>query len=191
MGREERRSCPLCDNPEVGITRHPTRDAFDISCRRCGHFTVSGTLYAIKGISAHLRPALAAYTRDRTESEAIPEMLSTGNIETLAQPYFKVKPLEKLERLLRVLIRRGGHLGAHVSFDPEWDYPLAYAKNGAEAAYHRTELVRRGGSRRQRTELSWSLTRGGSTQRMPRSNARTPTGHRSNDTRSRQPRRRS
>lgn len=46
MSRGKMDPCPLCDAEPIKVSLHPGRDAFDIECRRCGPFTVSGTLYA-------------------------------------------------------------------------------------------------------------------------------------------------
>ena len=144
MGREEAKSCLLCGNPEIGLAQHPTRAAYDITCRRCGHFTVSRTLYVIKEVPEPLKHGLSAHTREITEAGATPEILSTANIEALARPYVQAPPIEKLEHLLEVFARRSAHPGTRVTFDPDWDYPLAYAKNAEESAYHREELLARG-----------------------------------------------
>lgn len=192
MSRGERKPCPLCGNPEIELARHAERDAFNIECRRCGRFTVSGTLYAIRTIPAELRPGLSAYTRENTETQGgAPEMLTTGNVESLAQPYLQARPLEKLTKLLAALVRRSGHLGARTTFDPEWDYPLAYATNAEEAAYHRDALAGRrlieaaGDNSVRVTHEGWEQILGGHTKkRTARPRAKpNPTRRRSGSTR--------
>lgn len=141
MSRGEIKPCPLCDADPVRVSEHPRRDAFDIECRRCGPFTVSGTLYAISKIPADLKPQLSAYTRQCKEDGQHPEMFSTYNLESLAKRVGTIPPDKKPDRLLAVVAKRSAHPGASALFSPEWDYPLIHAANLQEAIYHRKALV--------------------------------------------------
>lgn len=123
---------------------HPRRDAFDIECRRCGPFTLSGTLYAISKIPANLKPQLSAYTRQCKEDGQYPEMFSTYNLESIAQRVGVIPPEKKPDKLLAVVAKRSAHPGAPAPFSPEWDYPLIQAKNYQEAIYHRQALAKNG-----------------------------------------------
>jgi len=123
---------------------HPTRDAFDIDCRRCGPFTISGTLYAIRKIPPELKPHLSAYTRQCKEVNEHPEMLSTYNLESLARRIAQIPPSQKPDMLLSIIGTRSPYPGATVSFSPEHDYPLLQAMNPQEAIFHLKALKANG-----------------------------------------------
>lgn len=144
MSRGVTKQCPLCDADPVRVSQHPRRDAFDIECRRCGPFTVSGTLYAISKIPPELKSQLSAYTRQCKENGQHPEMFSTYNLESIAKRVGTIPPDKKPDRLLAVAAKRSDHPGAAAPFSPEWDYPLIQGKNPQEAIYHRQALVNDG-----------------------------------------------
>lgn len=143
MTRGEPKPCPLCGADPLAVSRHGDRDAFDIECRRCGRFTVSGTLYAISKVPDELKPRLSAYTRQCQEHGQYPEMLNTSNVQSLAESREMIAPSEKVNKLLALLARRSDHPGARTSFDTEWDYPLVDANNSEEANFHLMELKKR------------------------------------------------
>ena len=140
MRRTEAKPCPLCDAESAKVSMHPTRDAFDIDCHRCGPFTISGTLYAIRRIPPELKPHLSAYTRQCKEVNERPEMLSTYNLESLARRIARILPSQKPDVLLSIIRTRSPHPGATVSFSPERDYPLVQAMNPQEAIFHLNAL---------------------------------------------------
>ena len=136
--------CPLCDADPISAASLPSKDAYDIECRRCGKFKISGTLYSSRNIAIGLRPWLSAYTRQGYEESKETEMLVSSNINSLAQERQRLLPKDRVEKLLQMLLRRTDHVGAPVQFVSEWDYPLANAQNSQEAAFHLLELRNRG-----------------------------------------------
>lgn len=144
MSRGTPKPCPFCEAQPVEANQHVNRDAFDIECRRCGRFTVSGTLYATQKVPPELRPDLSAYTRECQEKGEYPEMITTENLADFAERLRKIPPHEKPKRLLNILAKRSQYPGASAEFSPDWDYPLIYARNVEEAVYHRRALVDQG-----------------------------------------------
>lgn len=136
--------CPLCDAEPISATHLPDKDAYQIECRRCGKFSISGTLYSSRGIPNALRPWLSAYTRQGHEHGRPSEMLLSSNIEALGQEMKKISPKDRVEKLLQALIKQTSHVGAPVEFSPQWDYPLATAHNSQEAMFHVGELKKKG-----------------------------------------------
>lgn len=144
MSRAEVKPCPLCDAESAKVSMHPTRDAFDIDCYRCGPFTISGTLYAIRKIPPELKPHLSAYTRQCKELNERPEMLSTYNLESLARCIARIPPSQKPDVLLSIIGTRSPYPGAPVSFSAERDYPLLHGMNPQEAIFHLNALKANG-----------------------------------------------
>lgn len=136
--------CPLCDAEPISSMRLPDKDAYEIECRRCGKFSVSGTLYSSRDIPNALRPWLSAYTRQGHEHGIPTEMLLSSNIEALGQEMERISPKDRVEKLLQTLIKQTSHVGAPVEFSPQWDYPLATAHNSQEAMFHVGELKKKG-----------------------------------------------
>lgn len=144
MSRSEIKPCPLCDAKSAKVSMHPTRDAFDIDCPRCGRFLISGTLYAIQKIPPELKPRLSAYTRQFKDTASSPEMLSTYNLESLAQRIPEIPPSQKPDLLLNIIKAKSPHPGATVLFSSDKDYPLILAMNPQEALFHLQALVTNG-----------------------------------------------
>ena len=136
--------CPLCDADPISALRLRGKDAYEIVCRRCGNFSISGTLYSSRDIPNALRPWLSAYTRQGHEHGNPTEMLVSSNIKALGQEMERISPKDRAERLLRTLIKQTSHVGASVEFSSAWDYPLATAQNSHEADFHLVELKKRG-----------------------------------------------
>jgi hypothetical protein len=136
--------CPLCDAEPVSVSPLPDKDGYEVECRRCGKFSLSGTLYSSRDIPNTLKPWLSAYTRQRHEHGNPTEMLISSNIQTLSQDMEKISPRDRAEQLLRLLIKQTSHVGAPVEFSPQLDYPLATAKNSQEAMFHIEELKQKG-----------------------------------------------
>ena len=141
MSRGLTKPCPMCNAQNIEINRHLNRDAFDLECRRCGRFTVSGTLYAMQKVPDELRSQLSAYTRLCQERGEYPEMLTTENLTNLATRYPRIPPHEKPMALLRILAGRSEYPGKSLDFSLEWDYPLICARNAEEAGYHQRALI--------------------------------------------------
>lgn len=131
--------CPLCDAEPISASPLADKDAYEVECRRCGKFSISGTLYSSRDIPIALRPWLSAYTR-QGEYGKLTEMLVSSNIQALGQAMQNLPPKDRAIGLLQMLIRRTSHVGAPVEFSPEWDYPLATAQNSQEAMFHVGEL---------------------------------------------------
>ena len=129
MSRSEIKPCPLCDAKSATVSMHSTRDAFDIDCPRCGRFSISGTLYAIQKIPPELKPRISAYTRRFKDTTGSPEMLSTYNLESLAQRIPEIPPSQKPDLLLNIIRAKSPHPGANVTFSSDKDYPLILAMN--------------------------------------------------------------
>lgn len=136
--------CPLCDAEPISATPSADKDAYTVECRRCGTFSISGTLYSSRDIPISLRPWLSAYTRQGYEHGRPTEMLLSSNIEALGQDMKRVPPNDRAEGLLRTLIKQTSYVGAPVEFSQQWDYPLATAQNSQEAMFHVGELKRKG-----------------------------------------------
>ncbi|OQW34075.1 MAG: hypothetical protein A4E19_18865 [Nitrospira sp. SG-bin1] len=144
MSKGKASPCPLCDAELLSATRQADKDAYEIECRRCGKFSISGTLYSSRDIPIALRPWLSAYTRQGHEHGKLTEVLVSSNIQTLGQAMQNISPKDRATGLLQMLIRRTNHVGAPVEFSPEWDYPLATAQNSQEAMFHVGELKTKG-----------------------------------------------
>lgn len=144
MSRGTPAPCPLCDAEPISAMHLLDKDAYEIECRRCGKFSVSGTLYSSRGIPSALRPWLSGYTRQGHENGRPTEMLLSSNIESLGHDMERVSPKTRAERLLQMLIKRTSHVGAPVEFSPQLDYPLATAQNSQEAMFHVGELKKKG-----------------------------------------------
>ncbi len=144
MNKGKPSPCPLCDAEPISATRQADKDAYEMECRRCGKFSISGTLYSSRDIPIALRPWLSAYTRQSHEQGKLSEMLVSSNIQALGQAMQNISPKGRATGLLQMLIRRTSHVGAPVEFAPEWDYPLATAQNSQEAMFHIGELKTKG-----------------------------------------------
>lgn len=144
MNKGKPTPCPLCEAEPISATRLADKEAYEIECRRCGRFAISGALYSSRDIPIALRPWLSAYTRQTHEHGKLTEMLISSNIEALARAMQDISPKDRATGLLHMLIRRTSYVGAPVEFSPEWDYPLATAQNSQEAMFHVRELNTKG-----------------------------------------------
>lgn len=144
MSKGKPSPCPLCDAEPISAARQADKDIYEVECRRCGKFSISGALYSSRDIPISLRPWLSAYTRQNHEHGKPTELLVSSNIQTLGQAMQNISPKDRATGLLQMLIRRTSHVGSPVEFSPEWDYPLATAQNPQEAMFHVEELKRKG-----------------------------------------------
>lgn len=136
--------CPLCDAEPISATPLTDKDAYEVECRRCGKFSISGSLYSSHDIPKASRPWLSAYTRQCYERGQLTEMIISSNIQALSQELEKMSPRDRANKLLQILIKRTSYMGAPVEFSPQWDYPLATAQNSQEAMFHLGELKSKG-----------------------------------------------
>jgi hypothetical protein len=150
------------------------RDAAEIRCDRCDSFQVTEELLLRGRLTDSIRPYLSAYTRECTERGQAPDMLTTENVERLAQ-LFQGTPVNiKLDRLLRLLANRTRFGGEIVPFNPAWDYPLLSTRNADEAIWLRSALQSRGycvvegGDRASVTFKGWEELGPGSSHGLPR-----------------------
>ncbi len=135
---EEIKKCPLCgyDRPQSwGL--HPLNDTYRIQCRRCGQYIATWEFlrYFKEEKIAEVGYLLSGLARELNEGGKELE-LTTKNAEALARSYPVPEPdklEEKANKFLQNLRAKTKYFGEDVPFkDPEFAYPLAYARNSFE-----------------------------------------------------------
>lgn len=142
-------SCPLCDSANIRVEHSGL--PIIITCNRCGRFRTREHLFdAIKDYAD--RYLLSGVTRELTDRDQVrrPWVLDDDRFagRTIADDKFdeivRFAPrsvVERSERLLMALARQSKHPGDLVGIDYTTDYPLAYAKNGAECRFYVKHLI--------------------------------------------------
>jgi hypothetical protein len=138
-GVEDHGPCPLC-----GLRLRSARgENFwrDVTCRRCGEFTVSTQLVKLLlSVSAERKALLSAAARQAHEVHA-PLRLNTNNWEQLIEGRDALSVSRKIEKLLLWVgsnCARPGHL---MGIDCDLDYPIADCGDGTEFRQYLEHLV--------------------------------------------------
>ena len=128
--------CPICPLP-ARVQQDGQRDAWEITCQRCGTFVAVGTLMSTLHHNLENRPLLpylSAHTRQASERGERPE-LNSSNWRAFADEQKKTRVAEKPIKLLRALAPRGTPPGTIFPVDAALDYPLADAVDAKELGF--------------------------------------------------------
>ena len=119
--------CPICEMNYERYNRLGTRDAYRVTCPRCGTYDISGTaLVTMKGEHTDLLPYLSAHTRQSFEfGGRIVPLSSTW--PALAEAHKHTSVQQRAEKLLRVIESRTRQPGEYVNVNLDLDYPLVDA----------------------------------------------------------------
>jgi len=132
--------CPLC-NLRALVDFDIVSDSVSARCDRCGIFRI--TEEALPDLSDSNRPKLSAYCRKHGKS-GNPVLITTENIESLANAIPDYSPLERRDNLLLLLAERAKRPSQSPSYSPETDYPLIAAADVGEIEFYRVDLMKRG-----------------------------------------------
>src|SRR5437899_3271015 len=92
--------CPICRNNYESALRLDGRDAFGVSCRRCGQYEVSGTDLIALREDSKLLPYLSAHIRQAWEFERRVVRINF-NWPELAESHRHTSVHQRAEKLLR------------------------------------------------------------------------------------------
>lgn len=142
------KECPLCSSTDARIGSYGNRDAFEIECRRCGHFAVTRPLlYDFRSLSdseSKLLPYLSAHTKQSAQQSPDVIELTRANWKEFAELHSSTRVPEKADKLLMLCAKRTNVAGVPVQLDPELDYPLIDAVSSRELRYLFEYLVKSG-----------------------------------------------
>jgi ribosomal protein S27E len=135
MAEEPTRQCPLC-GWGIEIARVPSRDAFEVTCARCGHFIATSVLLKSKvsETDRHLLPYLAAHTRQANVQGLVVE-LTTDNWRDFARSHQGKPVSQKALAVLDHVAKRSGWPGDRVELFYESSAPLFDAVSEDEVGY--------------------------------------------------------
>jgi len=101
--------CPLCSRPTIVAPPVTKPDVFDVTCKACGQFTVTGSFMA-SSIEPHLKEKIGFWTRDEYDLGQVAAVTSHTTDFVAHLPEKSIK--ERADRLLRYGIRAQKYLGA-------------------------------------------------------------------------------
>jgi len=145
-------NCPLCGLEDVQQIPSRSERGFSvfIECKRCGKFEIDNHSAAdIKnGRQKENIHLLQALTRHITENKQRPYFidLALTDSETLFhERVVAVAPQPndieaKTDEILRYIARKSTFPGYSISFSADYDYPVGYCRNAAEAAFYISHL---------------------------------------------------
>lgn len=138
--------CPVC-RTTADLAREGGRDAFEVECRVCGKYVITGTLLSIlenlEEGERGILPYLSAHTR-QTCVQGLVSTLDTSNWGGYAQAHMTTPVSRKVGRLLELVAGRSRYPGQTVKLDPKADYPLLDAQSPEEVSYLRNYLQEAG-----------------------------------------------
>jgi hypothetical protein len=140
--------CPVCGLALDAVERFGNRDAYHLTCQRCGRYGMSGTLLAVGFPTAtgQQRAGLMAALRDATaRGEEV--LLSTDNWEGTATHFATFSIPQKLRRLLEYIGSKSqNRAGARVVINDQLEFPTFAATDVEEfnfLLYRRTRIGQR------------------------------------------------
>ena len=139
-------NCPVCEGlPEMLIQISESASGKSIECLRCGNFTIADEDFLrerLQRMEQDDRTKLSSWirTKCRVGSKITPE-----NFESVLQDAasYDYTVSEKRLLLLRLLESRTTHPGGWAKLHTKADYPVIWARDGAEVVFHLEELKRR------------------------------------------------
>ena len=139
-------NCPVCGGPVETLTQiSESASGKSIDCPRCGKFTIADEDLLeerLHGMAEGDRKKLSAWIRTK---DRIGFVITPKNFEDILQDvaHYGYKVSEKQLLLLRLLESRTTHPGGWAELHTRADYPLIWARDGAEVVFHLEELKRR------------------------------------------------
>jgi hypothetical protein len=128
----------------IKVSRLSGRDAYQVECRRCGMFWVTGplllSLRSPESDIAPLRPYLSAATRQAYEAGTI-AALERDTVRQLAESHSKTGLRDKVTKLLHVIASNTQFFGQPIELSSSLDYPLIDAAGIEEFKNLRSHLV--------------------------------------------------
>jgi hypothetical protein len=135
--------CPVCGLALDAVERFGNRDAYHLTCQRCGRYGMSGTLLAVGFPTAtgQQRAGLMAALRDATaRGEEV--LLSTDNWEGTATHFATFSIPQKLRRLLEYIGSKSqNRAGARVVINDQLEFPTFAATDVEEFNFLRRALL--------------------------------------------------
>ena len=139
-------NCPVCGGPVETTTQiSENGSGKSINCPRCGKFTIADEdllKERLQGVAEDDRKKLSALIRTKYRIDSV---ITPKNFEDVLQvaASYDYTVSEKRLLLLRLLESRTTHPGGWAELHTRADYPLIWARDGAEVVFHLEELKRR------------------------------------------------
>ncbi len=117
-------ACLICGDTATNAGRHPSKDSEYRECRACGRYYVDDLATPVlRELSAEEKYSLSASIRRASDSGA-PLEISTGDIDNLIASARQESLLDKVDRLLMLLVERAPSFLGDIKFEKKHDYPL-------------------------------------------------------------------
>jgi nucleoside 2-deoxyribosyltransferase len=137
---EQITKCPVCGMGNVKkFSISPLDLQFTYVCPRCGKYNITDTVEVFM-LREALNSKLSAWIRAFNERGELPPLITTGRIEELNSTLPDYGVLEKQRILLQNIKRKTEYPGQSVNLLLTNDFPLAWANNYREFAYHLDSL---------------------------------------------------
>lgn len=147
-------NCYLCGSSDVHFQQENISKII-VKCQVCGVYIITPQarfLLKREGVEKHI---LTALTRQSWEAE-VPITITTENMAQLidSAPKFS-SPLENINLLLLLAIKKQGRADALVRFNPWVDYPLIFVHDGDEFVYILNTLFNQGFLENHKEDGGW------------------------------------
>jgi len=132
--------CPICLKP-TPVTLLADTTKCNVSCKVCGDYWISMQA-AAAAASGNLvldekRHILSGAIRNLSEQGVKVEILKPENIETIkASVSVPSDPFERIDLLLKYLLRKTGETGEFEKLDAHTLYPILFAKTPSQFSYY-------------------------------------------------------
>ena len=127
--------CPLCNQI---VKKDPIDfDIYIINCKICGKYKVTNFILT-HAIDTHKfkKYILSGITRQFSEDgQCI--TIDDENLQQIVDSFsIPDSPFEKMDRILLYIQKKASNAGSYVTINPDFDYPIAFAKKKDEMDYY-------------------------------------------------------
>ena len=135
--------CPICKRDQGIKTNRISESMERHQCPVCGTYEMPPFVPEVHGEKSPNRK-LSAWIRERNERGEQVAFTKQGMVDTIAGSVPDYRPSEKQVKLLKAIERKSGYPGEEITLTLDFDFPLAYAKDSSEFAFHLQALEERG-----------------------------------------------
>lgn len=131
--------CPFCQKEAEVSSCTGGRDCFNVTCRTCGRYEITGTDYSTDQRKYGELHILSGIIRNQYE-EGIKVSLNTRTLENIKDTVTIPKdPFEIIDKLLIYIFKKAKKIHIPIKIDINYDYPILFLENGEEMNYYITK----------------------------------------------------
>lgn len=139
-----KKDCPICHlHNQSFISHSASKEKMTFHCIRCGHFTITRTAIRMAD-NKNITKLLSSWIRNLSELNLDVPEINIKCLKDVENSIPEYNPSDKQYLFLRNISRKSRYPGDSVNISPEFDFPLAWAKEPREVLFYIRFLVERG-----------------------------------------------